>query len=69
MSRLVAGGDHKMGAGGSGQPADPTDAKGLEQVRILYDQMHQKADHLEQEVENLKKGKKPGRDPLRRPGP
>ncbi len=61
-SRLIAGGDHEMGAEGLGQSTDSTDAKRLEQVRILYDQMRQKADRLEQEVKNLKKGKKLSRD-------
>ncbi len=59
-----------MGAGGSGPPADPTDAERLEQACILYNQERQRADHLEQEIEKLKKGKdKPGRDPLRHIGP
>ncbi len=63
MSWLLAGGDHEMEAGGSGMPSNPTDAERLEQACILYDQMCQKADRLEQEIEILK-GKKPGRDPL-----
>ncbi len=54
-----------MGAGGSGQPDDPTDAERLKQARILYDQMRQKADRLEQEVKNLRKGKGPGHDLLK----
>ncbi len=58
-----------MEPGSSGPPAEPTNAKRLQQVRILYDQMRQKADCLEQEVKNLKKGKQPGRDPLRCTGP
>ncbi len=72
-SRLLAaaGGDHDMGAGGSGAPPEPTDAERLEQARELYHQEHLRADHLEQEVEKLRKGKgkEPGRDPLRCTGP
>ncbi len=57
-----------MGAGGSGPPADPTDTERLQQACILYDQMRQKADRLEQEVENLKK-KGLGRDLIRHTSP
>ncbi len=60
----AAGGDDDMGAGGSGPPANPTDTERLEQARELYHQEHLRADHLEQEVEKLKKQKEPGRDPL-----
>ncbi len=42
MSRLIAGGNHEMEAGGSGQRGKPTNADRLKQARILYDQMHQK---------------------------
>ncbi len=60
-----------MGAGGSGAPPEPTDAERLEQARELYHQERLRADHLEQEVEKLRKGKgkEPGRDPLRCTGP
>ncbi len=58
-----------MGAGGSGQLSEPMDAERLEQACILYEQMRQKADRLEQEVEKLKKEKQPGHDPLRCVGP
>ncbi len=58
-----------MGAGGSGVPPEPTDTERLEQAHELYHQEHLKADHLEQEVEKLRKRKEPGRDPLRRTGP
>ncbi len=70
-SRLVAGAgeDQDMGAGGLGPPPDPTDEERLEQARDLYHQERLRADHLEQEVERLKKGKGPGRDPLRRRSP
>ncbi len=67
MSRLIAGGNHEMEAGGSGQRGKPTNADRLKQARILYDQMHQKAERLEQELENLKE-KKPGQDLMRRTG-
>ncbi len=67
MSCLLgaAGEDQDMGGGG-GQPgpSNPTDAERLEQARALYDHERQRADRLEQEIENLRAGKKPGRDPL-----
>ncbi len=73
MSRLLAAArdDQDMGEGGSGAPPEPTDAERLEQARELYHQERMRADHLEQEVEKLWKGKgrEPGRDPLHRPGP
>lgn len=56
---------------GSEQPQEPTDAERLAQACTLYDQMRQKAEALEVKVEQLEKGKGkgPGRDLLRRPGP
>ncbi len=66
-SHLLAGvgEDTDMGAGGSGIPKEPSNAERLEQVWTLYDHKQQRADRLEQEVEKLRKGKGPGRDPLR----
>ncbi len=46
-----------MGAGGSGAPPEPTDADRLEQAHELYHQERLRADHLEQEVEKMKKRK------------
>ncbi len=60
--------DEDMGAGSSGQPPEPTDAERLAQAHELYHQERLRADHLEQEVEKLRKGKQPGRDPLRHTG-
>ncbi len=59
-----------MGEGGSGVPPKPTEAERLEQACELYHQERLRADHLEQEVERLRKGKgkEPGRDPLRHTG-
>ncbi len=54
-----------MGGGGAGR----TDAERLEQTRELYHQEWLRADHLEQEVEKLRKKKEPGRDPIRCTGP
>ncbi len=68
MSCLIAGGDHEMEGGRLGPPADPTDAKRLDQACVLYDKECQRADRLEREIEELRKGKKPGRDPLHRTG-
>ncbi len=68
-SCLIAGGDHEMEPGGSGLPADPTDAKRLEQARALYDKERKRNDRLEQEIESLRKGKQPGCNPLRHTGP
>lgn len=67
---LAAANDEPM-EGGSGPPANPTDAERLKQARILYEQMRQKAEALEEKVEQLEKGKEngPGRDPLQRLGP
>lgn len=65
---MIAGGDHEMEGGGgegSNRPLDErTDAERIEQAHALYNQECQRADHLEQEVEALRKGKGPGRDPL-----
>ncbi len=64
-SRLIARGDHEMegeNAGGTDRPLDMhTDAEQIEQACALYYQERQRADQLEQEVKNLRKGKKPGR--------
>ncbi len=57
-----------MEGGGQAGPSNPTDAERLQQARELYEQMREKADRLEQEVQNLKKKENPGRDPLRRHG-
>lgn len=67
-SVLMAGANDEDMGEGSGQPREPTDAERLQQARLLYDQMRQKAEALEQKVEQLEKGKGPGRDPLRRLG-
>ncbi len=55
---------------GASNPLDErTDAERIQQVCDLYHQEQLWADHLEQEVENLKKEKKkPGRDLLQRTG-
>lgn len=62
---LAAANDEQMGEG-SGQPRDPTDAERLKQACILYEQMRQRAEALEERVKELEKGKGkgPGRDPL-----
>ncbi len=58
------------GREGSNRPLDErTDKEKIEQARDLYTRERMRADHLEQEIEALRKGKKPRRDPLRRPGP
>lgn len=57
-----------MGGGSEGSH-EPTDAERLEQARILYEQMWQRAEALEQKMEQLEKGNQPGRDPLRHVGP
>ncbi len=71
---MIAGaGDHKMeGEAGEGshRPLDErTDTEKIQQVHDLYTQERMWADHLEQETEALKKGKRPGHDPLRCLGP
>ncbi len=58
-----------MGEGGSGQPPKPTNTERLAQARELYHQERLRADHLEQEVKKLRKGKELGRDPLCRTSP
>ncbi len=68
-SRLIAGGDHEMEGGRSGPLAELTDAERLTQARVLYDHERRRADHLEQVIKEMKKGKKPGHDPLRCTGP
>ncbi len=69
---MIVGGDHEMEGGGregSNRPLDEqTDAEKIQQARDLYTQECMWADCLEQEIEALKKGKRLGRDPLRRPG-
>ncbi len=45
-------------------PLNPTDEERLEQACTLYEMEHQRADHLEQEIENLRAGGRPGQDPL-----
>ncbi len=73
-SRLIAAaeGDNEMGEGGGPALQDrpePTDEERLEQARDLYEQEQRRADRLEQELEALRLGQQPGRDPLRRRGP
>ncbi len=72
-SQLIAGadGDEDMAGGPVPPPGppDPTDEERLEQPRALYEHERQRADHLEQEIEALRLGQRPGRDPLRRRGP
>ncbi len=72
-SRLMAAadGDKDMGGapGGAPGPAGPTGEERLEQARNLYNRERQQADRLEQEIEALRHGGRPGRDPLRRRGP
>ncbi len=58
------------GGEGSNRPIDKrTDAERIQQARNLYHQERLRADRLEQEIEALRKEKKPGRDPLRCVGP
>ncbi len=47
----------------------PTDDERIEQARDLYERERQRADRLEQEIQALRTGQRPGRDPLRRRGP
>ncbi len=47
----------------------PTDEERLDQARGLYEQERRRAEHLEQELQALRQGQRPGRDPLRRRGP
>ncbi len=47
----------------------PTDEERIEQACHLYEHEQQRADRLEQEIEALRLGQRPGRDPLRRRGP
>ncbi len=72
-SRLIAAaeGDDEMEGGGPAPPdrPGPTDEERLEQAHDLYRHEQQRADRLEQEIEALRQGQRPGRDPLRRRGP
>ncbi len=55
------------GEGPAAQPErpGPTDEERIEQARGLYKRERQRADRLEQEIEALRLGQRPGRDPLR----
>ncbi len=67
----AAGGDEEMEGGGPA-PRDEqglTDEERTEQAHNLYECEQQRADRLEQELEALRLGQRPGRDPLRRRGP
>ncbi len=56
-----------MEGGGPAPPEGqgPTDEERFEQVRGLYERKRQRADRLEQEIEALRLGQRPGHDPLR----
>ncbi len=67
----AADGDEEMAGGGPAPPEGPgpTNEERIEQARALYKQEQRRADRLEQEIEALRLGQRPGRDPLRRRGP
>ncbi len=60
-----------MEGAGPVPPGDevPTDEERIRQARDLYEHERQRAERLEQELDALRQGQRPGHDPLRRRGP